>query len=281
MSGWAQAAVSAALLAVYAVPYVGRARTLRERGRPVPAWRLACFGLALLTLLVAVSPPVETTADRRLSVHMVEHVLIGDLAPLLLVLGLTGPLLAPLLRVPAVAKLRALSHPVAALIIWAGSLYLWHLRVAYEAAVRHDVIHVLEHATFFLAGVNLWLALLAPLPKPAWFGTGARLAYVVAINLVGAALAYTFAWADTALYPLYGAQGQGAAGGVMLVEQSVVIVGLLGWLLWRALQDAERRQQLAERAQAAGVTLDSRRIARAVAADGGVELSNRIERSAE
>jgi putative membrane protein len=281
MSGWGQAGLSAALLAVYAVPYVRRARTLRQRGRPVPGWRLACFGAALLALLVAVSPVVERAADETLSVHMVEHVLIGDLAPLLLVLGLTGPLLAPLLRVPAVARLRAVSHPVVAFSLWAASLYLWHLRVAYEAAVRHELIHVLEHACFFVFGANLWLALLGPLPKPAWFGTGARLAYVVAVNLVGAGLAYAFAWADTALYPIYGADGQGAAGGVMLVEQSVVIVGLLGWLLYRALQDAERRQLLAERAVAAGVTLDRRRIARAVAADGGAELANRLERSAE
>ena len=62
----------------------------------------------------------------------------------------------------------------------------------------------------------------------------------------------------------------------MLVEQSVVIVGLLGWLLWRALRDAERRQVLAERAAAAGVALDRRRIARAVAADGGEELESRL-----
>jgi cytochrome c oxidase assembly factor CtaG len=281
MAGWAQAGISAALLSAYAVPYMLRVRTLRRRGRPVPGWRLACFWLALLALAVAVSPAVERAADDTLSVHMLEHVLIGDLAPLLLVLALTGPVLAPLLRIPAVARLRILSHPLIALALWAASLYLWHLRVAYEAAVRHDVVHVLEHASFFAFGANLWLALLGPLPKPAWFGTGARLAYVVAINLVGAALAYTFAWADSALYPVYGIAGQGAAGGVMLVEQSVVIVGLLGWLLWRALQDAERRQVLAERAAAAGVTLDRRRIARAVAADGGRELANRIERSAE
>jgi cytochrome c oxidase assembly factor CtaG len=243
----------------------------------VPPWRLACFSAAALALIVAVSPLVDREADRNLAAHMLEHVVIGDVAPLLLVLGLSGPLLAPLLRTPAVARLRPLNHPLVAFPLWAAGLYLWHLRIAYEGAVRNDFVHVLEHACFFAFGANLWFALLGPLPKPAWFGTGARLVYVIAVNLVGAGLAYTFAWSGTVLYPIYGIADQGAAGGVMLVEQSVLIVGLLGWLLWRALRDAERRQVLAERAAAAGVSLDRRRIARAVAADGGEALATRLE----
>jgi cytochrome c oxidase assembly factor CtaG len=276
-SGWGQASLSVALLAAYAVPYTLRARTLRRRGRPVPGWRQACFWAAVVVLIIAVNPVMGDAADRRLSMHMLEHVLIGDVAPLLVVLGLTGPLLAPLLRIPVVARLRSLNHPVAAVCIWLATLYVWHLRVAYEAAVRNDVVHVLEHASFFAAGLNLWLALLGPLPKPAWFGTGARLAYVIAVSVTGSALAYVFIWADTPLFPIYGTAGQGAAGGVMLLIHGILIIGLLGWLLWRAIQDAGRRQELAERAAAAGVTLAPQRIARAVAADGGRALAERVE----
>ena len=285
-SGWASACVSAALLGAYALPYAARARTLRRRGRPVAVWRLACFAAGLALLAAAVTPIVDAAAGDRLSAHMVEHLAIGDLAPLLVVLGLTGPLLAPLLAVPAVARLRALSHPLAALALWAANLYLWHLRFAYEAAIRHDLAHVLEHACFFACAANLWLALLGPLPKPAWFGTGARLAYVLAVRLTGAALAYAFVWADRVLYPWYGATAaadgrsaiadQSAAGAVMLVEESVVIVGLFAWLLWRAIREAGERQELAELAAAAGVPLDARRIARAVSADQGDALARRI-----
>jgi putative membrane protein len=285
-SGWAQAGASAALLAAYALPYAARARTLRRRGRPVAAWRLVCFLTGLTLLAAAITPAVEAIADERLSAHMVEHLAIGDLAPLLVVLGLTGPLLAPLLRVPTVARLRALTHPLAAFALWAGSLYLWHLRFAYEAAVRHDVVHVLQHACFFAFGANLWLALLGPLPKPAWFGTGARVVYVLAVWVTGAALANALIWAGNVFYPLYGATAaadgrsplsdQGAAGAVMLVEQSVVIFGLLAWLLWRALHEAGKRQELAELAAATGVPLDARRIARAVAAEQGDELARRL-----
>src|SRR4051812_48156796 len=110
----AQAGASAALLVAYGLPYTMRARTLSARGRDVPTWRLACFGAGLVLLAAAIAPPVDAAADERLSVHMVEHVIIGDLAPLLIVLGLTGPVLAPVLRVPAVARLRGLTHPIAA-----------------------------------------------------------------------------------------------------------------------------------------------------------------------
>jgi cytochrome c oxidase assembly factor CtaG len=285
-AGWPQAGVSLALVGAYAVPYAIRARTLRARGRPVPAWRLACFGAGLVLLAASVSPPVDTAADERLSAHMLEHLALGDIAPLLLVLGLTRPLIAPLLRLPAAWRLRRLAHPVVAVGLWAGTLYAWHLRFAYEAAVDHALVHVLQHACFFAAGLNLWFALLGPLPKPAWFGNGARVGYVLAVWVAGAMLAYGFVWSGMAFYPHYAqtaAQAgrsattdQSAAGAVMLVEQSVVIVALLGWLLARALRDAGRRQELAELAAARGVAVDARRIARAVAADQQEALARRL-----
>src|SRR5215218_9391572 len=146
-----------AVLAAYAAAYAWRARTLARRGRPVPAWRTACFLAGLVVIGAAVSGPVRRLAGERLAAHMAEHLLIGDLASLLIVLGLTGPLLAPLLRVRAIDRLRALSHPVVAFALWAVDLYAWHLGFAYQAALRHDGIHALEHACFFALGANLWL----------------------------------------------------------------------------------------------------------------------------
>ena len=102
--------------------------------------------------------------------------------------------------------------------------------------------------------------------------------------IAGSMLAYAFVCAASQFYPHYAATAaaggrsavadQSAAGAVMLVEQSVVIVGLLGWLLARALRDAGARQELAELAAAHGVAVDERRIARAVAA----ELADALER---
>ena len=81
------------------LPYRARVRDARARsGAPVPGWRQACFASGLIVLAVALSPPVDTLADQLLVAHMAEHLLIGDFAALLIVLGFTGPLLAPLLR---------------------------------------------------------------------------------------------------------------------------------------------------------------------------------------
>jgi putative membrane protein len=283
---WGQAAVSVVLLGAYVTPYALRARTLARRGQGVPPARIACFAAGVALLIAAVAPPVIGTADERLTAHMLEHLAIGDLAPLLVVLGLTGPMLAPLLRAPGMGRTRALAHPVVAILLWALDLYLWHLRPAYEAAVGHDLVHVLQHACFFLFGANLWMALLGPLPKPEWFGNGARLGYVLAVTLAGSMLAYGFVWSGVAFYPSYVAAAaragrsaiadQNAAGAVMLLEQSVVMVGLFGWLLARTLRDAGRRQELVELAAAHGVPVDERRIARAVAADRGEALARRI-----
>src|SRR6202161_4503949 len=90
---------------LYWFPYHARVRRLAEGGRRPPAWRQWCYGGGLAVLAIALSPPLGKLADQLLVAHMVEHLLIGDLAALLLVLGLTGPILAPLLRTRGVGQL--------------------------------------------------------------------------------------------------------------------------------------------------------------------------------
>ena len=134
---------------------------------------------------------------------MAEHLLIGDLAALLLVLGFTGPLLAPLLRNRAIGWLRVFTHPVVAVTAWAINFYVWHLPALYQAALRHDAIHALEHATFLGFGIAVWMGLLGPLPKPQWFGNGARLVYIIAVRLIGTVLANAMIFSGTVFYPYY------------------------------------------------------------------------------
>jgi cytochrome c oxidase assembly factor CtaG len=269
--------VIAAIIGAYAVAYLIRARTLARRGRPVPVWRIVCFAGGLLVLAVAFSPPLGGRDETRLSAHMAEHLLIGDIASLLLVLGLTGPLLAPLLRLPLVGRLRALSHPLIALGLWAANLWLWHLPALYEAAVRHDLLHVVQHGLFLLLGANLWMPLFGPFPKPHWFGGAAQLGYVLVARVSSAVLANLFVWSQTVFYPSYGdLADQSAAGAIMMAEESVLMVALLGWLAARWIRDAGERQELVELATAHGVSIDERRVARAVAAGHGAELRRRL-----
>jgi putative membrane protein len=267
------------VLAAYGAVYAVRARTLARRGQPVPGWRIACFAGGLALLLIATSLPIDDLADRAFSAHMAEHLLIGDLGPLLIVLGLTGPILAPALGIGFVARLRVLTHPVVAFSLWAADLYFWHLRIAYDATLDHDLVHALEHACFFTFGVLLWMPLFGPLPKPAWFGNGAKLGYIVVVRLTGSVLANVFVWASAAFYTYADVSDQSAGGGIMMIEQSFVTLGLFCWLFLKTARDAEERQQLMELAAARGVAVDERRVARAVAAGRGERLRSRIVES--
>ena len=268
-----------------AVLYTRRARTLAGTPRAVAGWRQACFlcGVALIVLTIA--SPVAHIADELFWVHMAEHLLIAEVAALLIVLGLTGPVLAPLLRIRALGWMRVLTHPAVALPLWALDLFVWHLPVLYEGAVEHAWVHAVEHAMFIGFGIAMWMALLGPLPRPAWFGNAAKLAYILAVRLLGTVLANTLLWTE-AVYPQYAegarywgispATDQKIGAGIMMVEGSIVTLGLFAWLFIRAGREGEERQALLDLAGERGVALDERRAARAVAAGRGAELRERI-----
>jgi putative membrane protein len=259
---------------------------LHATPRAVPAWRQACFYAGLAVIVGALTLLGAGSAE-LFWMHMVEHLLLGDIGALLLVLGLTGPLLAPVLRIGLFDRLRVLAHPLVAFPLWAINLYAWHLASLHEAAVRHEAVHALQHASFILFGVNMWMALLGPLPKPAWFGNAARLAYVIAVRLTGAVLGNVFVFGGSAFYGVYGtgeaahgispAADQNAAGAIMMIEGSILTLLLFGWLFARTAREGEERQELLDLARARGVELTDQRAARAVAAGRGGELRRRIE----
>jgi putative membrane protein len=271
---------------VTGILYALRAHHLAGTPRAVPGWRRACF-LGGLCLIVVTLTSMGSLSGELFWAHMVEHLVIGDLGTLLLVLGLTGPVLAPVLRIGFFDRLRVLAHPLVAFPVWALDLYLWHIPFFHEAAVRHDVVHALQHFAFVAFGFNMWMALLGPLPKPEWFGNLARLGYVVAVRLAGAVLANALLWSATVFYPYYDAgaarwgisplRDQSAAGGLMMVEGSLLTIGLFAWLFLRSARESQERQELLELAAARHVPLDERRAARAVSAGRGAELRARLE----
>jgi putative membrane protein len=272
--------------AVAAWGYWRRARTLSERDAPVPAWRQWCWYGGLALIAGTLSSPIAVISDELFAVHMVEHLLIADLGALLLVLGLTGPMLAPLLRIRELRWLRAFAHPAVALPLWAIDFYVWHLPVLYQATLTHDWVHALEHMLFLACGMAIWMALLGPLPKPAWFGNLAKIGYIVLVRLIESVLANVLLWSGTELYPRYRPgerkwgltplQDQTAAGAIMMIEGSIVTIVLFGWLFLRAARESEERDALRELAASRGVDLDERRAARAVAAGRGDALRERI-----
>ena len=108
----------------------------------------------------------------------------------------------------------------------------------------------------------MWMALLGPLPKPAWFGNAARLVYIIAVRLAGTILANVMIFSGTVLYPIYRAGDahwhispmgdQIAAAGVMMVEESLLTIGLFCWLFLKVAREAEERQAILDAAAAQG-----------------------------
>ena len=142
----------------YLTLYTRRLRTLAAEGRPVATWRVYCFVAGVLTVLGVQIGPADNLADSLLVAHMAQHILIGDIASLMIVLGLTGPVLQPLLQIRLTRPIRVLVSPLVALVLWAADLYAWHIPFFYQAAINHDLVHSLEHACMLWFGCLLWLA---------------------------------------------------------------------------------------------------------------------------
>ena len=266
--------------------YGTRARTLAREGRPAPTWRQVCFYSGLVVMLAALVGPLDSLSQDLVVAHMGEHLLLGDVATLLLVLGLTGPLLAPVLRIKTIDRLKFLTNPLIALPLWAVDLYVWHAPGLYQAALHHDLVHAVQHGCFIFFGANMWMPLFGPLPKPAWFGTVGKLGYIIAVRLAGAILGNVLIWSGTVFYPAYAAgeaahgisplRDQGAAGVLMMVEGSLLTLGLFAWLFLDAARQAERKQELLDWAEQHGYALTEQRAARAVAADRTEDLRRRL-----
>jgi cytochrome c oxidase assembly factor CtaG len=272
--------------AAYLLLYTKRTRTLARERRVPAGWRRASFLSGVLLVTIVQLPPLDGIADEVLAAHMLQHIVIGEIATLLIVLGLTGPVLQPLLRIRFTRPLRTLAHPLVALTLWALNLYMWHLPLLYQLAIRHDLVHALEHACLLWFGALLWLALIGPLPKPAWFRSWAELGYVFLVRAAGAVLGNVLIWTQTVLYPVYrasdGARGlspisdQNLAGAAMMVEQMLLTAVLVGWLFLRFAQRDEERQRLLDTARRHGLPLSEERAARAVAAGAGERLRHRL-----
>jgi cytochrome c oxidase assembly factor CtaG len=275
----APAAATAAL-------YWRRARTLRGTPRAVPGWRQAAFYCGVGLIVVVLVSPLSTLAEELFWAHMIEHLAIADLGALLIVVGLTGPVLAPILRIGLFDRLRVLAHPLVALPLWAIDLVAWHVPVLHNAALHHDGVHALQHLCFIFFGANVWMCLFGPLPKPTWFGTGWKAGYIVIVRLVGAALANAFLFGGDAFYSAYaagerahgisGTDDQVVAGAIMMIEESLLTIGLFCWLFLRAARENDERQELLDLAAERGVELTVERATRAVQAGRGAELRARL-----
>jgi putative membrane protein len=250
--------------AVALAVYTRRWRAVRFGSSPrreaeAPVWRLCCFAGAVLAVLAALISPLDALADDLFSAHMVQHVLLLDLAPILAILGLTKVILRPVTRAVSVVERRAgvFGHPAFAVVLYVGVIWAWHVPAAYDLAVRNPGVHVLEHTCFLLAGSLYWWHLLSPIRARLRLDGLGPVVYMGATKILVGALGMGLAFAPSTLYPYYAhhvrtwgisaADDQAIAGLIMALEQSIVMSIALAWLFIRALGESERAQQREER----------------------------------
>jgi putative membrane protein len=169
-------------------------RTHRGGAAGHPVW----FALGIAGLFVALQSPVDVGGDRYLfSLHMLQHIVLAVVAPPLLLLGVAGALPAR-----PVGVLRPLVNPWVAAAVFNAVLLVWHLPMLYEATLRVQPLHILEHATFFLTGLCFWWPVIEPggALGMTWLG---RIAYLTLTNIPPTVLGLLFAVAPTAYYPFY------------------------------------------------------------------------------
>jgi putative membrane protein len=257
-------------LGLFAAIYAWRFAAARREagGRGAGPLQAAAFAGGMLALLVALVSPVDALGEDYLfSAHMVQHVLLGDIAPLLILLGLSRVIMRPATRrlMGVERALGRLASPAVGLALWLAIMYLWHMPALYDAATENALVHLVEHASFFAAGLALWWPLIQPVPMRRSLTGLEPLGYIAAAKAGLAALGLYLAWSSTAFYPYYEqtpriwglspVEDQNIGGVLMMAEQSLTLVLVMVALFVRALTKSEeeqlRRERLEERAKSA------------------------------
>jgi putative membrane protein len=250
-----------ALIGLAGAAYLPRWRRVRRRhgSRAAPLSRLLAFAAGILGLVAALISPIDRLGEQAFVMHMVQHILLLDAVPILLIVALTKVILRPATRRLTRLERAAgpLAHPVAAVIVYVGVMWAWHVPALYDAALAHSTIHALEHTCFMTAGALYWWHVLAPIrPRARMRGLG-PVAYMLSTKIFVGLLGIAITFAPHALYAFYKHQpqiwgldpteDQALAGGLMALEQSIVMGVALVWLFVRALSESEAEEQRAER----------------------------------
>jgi putative membrane protein len=203
------------------------------------------FGLGLLTMWVALETPIDTISDHYLdSVHMLQHVLLAFVAPPFMLLGLSPGMVGRLVQVPGV---RNVTEPIAAQVIAAVVMIAWHIPVLYDATLRSEPLHVVEHLMFIASGVVMWWPVITATSGQARWQLSpiGKLVYMLAATLPQDAVALAFQFSRVPFYDFYVhaprlVEGltpvidQGVAGAVLMVfgKLTFAIAGLVVLSRW-------------------------------------------------
>jgi cytochrome c oxidase assembly factor CtaG len=263
-TSWTFAPIVLLALVGYAVVYGVRWRTSRREGgaRAAGAGRAGLWGGGVLCLFVALISPLDRLGEQFASFHMLQHLLIADLAPICFTLGLTKWILRPVTRrIHRIERAAGpFGHPAFGVVAYVGAMWLWHIPAMYDAALANGYVHTLEHLSFAAAGLLYWWHLLSPIRTRMRLGGMGPIMYMastkVLVGFLGILLAFapdllfSYDWGGTR-WGLSAIDDQHVAGLIMALEQSIVMGIALAYLFFRMLSESEAEEQRAERYGAA------------------------------
>jgi putative membrane protein len=249
--------------------YVRALRILRRRGVAVPVPQVVAWHGAMALWIAGLLSRIDDLGDDGLAFHMLQHLLIADLAAPLMLIGLRNPVLAfflprevlvPLARTQWLRRgFRALRRPLVALPVYVVVLYGWHFSVFFEAAVRYPLVHALQHTSFIAIGVLVWWSVLEP-KRRRLRGELWKIGHILSARFLGMFLGMNFVLIRGPIYTdVYGSgeralglspvHDQQLAGGMMVVLDILLMVFALAFFFARAGQqyDADERRADAQR----------------------------------
>jgi len=242
--------------------YVRALRVLGGRGVAVPRAQVAAWHAGIALQAIGLLSPIDGLGDDLLSFHMIQHLLIADLAAPLLLAGMRNPVLGFLLPRPVLVPLararrlravfRWLRQPLVAIAVYALVLYGWHFSFAFEAAVRHGPVHALQHFSFVGIGILVWWAALEP-KRRRLHGDLWKIGHILGARLIGMFLGMSFVLIRVPIYTgVYGSgerdlglsplADQQLAGGLMIITDICLMLFALAFFFLRAAQEHDRAE---------------------------------------
>lgn len=255
-----QPGIILALLSYLAI-YVWRWRWARAEASPRVAsgWRLASFATGVSMLFAALISPIDGLGEQLFVFHMAQHILLGDLAAVFLILGLTKVILRPVTaRLQRVERaVGPLSHPAFAIALYVAVLWIWHVPAMYQLGLRHPWVHAVQHLSFSVAALLFWWHLLSPLRNRRRLAGMGVTFYVAGAKVLTGVLASVITFAPIFLYDFYAAQpdywgvtpaaDQALAGALMMIEESIILTVAMVALFVRMLGESDRENEREER----------------------------------
>jgi cytochrome c oxidase assembly factor CtaG len=216
------------------------------RAETPATWRIAAFASGLFLIAASLNSPLETIASRYLLlIHLLQNGLIADLAPLLVLLGLTPRMREEIGR-RGLDRLRTRWI----LPIWLGAWYLTHLAPFYDWALRDGWPLTLEHLMLVAAGLVFWWAILG---EPKRLSSLGILAYLGIAFITAPWLSLAYIFASHPFYSFYAeaprlwgmspVRDQNLAGILMNAEQTSIFFVALAWMLLRVLAEEDEAQR--------------------------------------